>query len=164
MNVRRFKRLNPRHATGCIGVALVLHWCCIDNHWWVFLCISSYSFDICLDFRHPSRQVPSHRPQQCHPRCCCGIATRWMATGQPWIWIWMDLDGSKKVSFSTHQALQALQILSGHNMVAVNAATWRPRIPKATCRHCKTLKTAPGVFSEAISAMEIHSRWEEAAV
>ena len=77
-------------------VALVLHWCCIDNHWWVFLLIR-------LTFvwmRHPSLwQVPSHRPQPCHPRCCRGIATRWMATGQPWTawysadtWTILDLD------------------------------------------------------------------------
>ena len=64
------------------------------------------------------------------------------------------------VSFST----EALQILSGHNIVAVNAATWRSGTAQGFPRPLVNIVNAPGVFSEAISAMEIHSRWEEAAV
>ena len=77
----------------------------------------------------------------------------------------LDLDGSMIqfdpiVSFST----EALQILSGHNIVAVNAATWRSGTAQGFPRPLVNIVNAPGVFSEAISAMEIHSRWEEAAV
>ena len=149
----------------------MLHWCCIGvalitigGYFYVFLLIRLtfvWIFDIPAD-----RCLRIDLSNVTHGAAVASQRGGWQqdSPGSGSGWIWMDLDGTKKVSFSTHQALQALQILSGHNMVAVNAATWRPRIPKATCRHCKTLKTAPGVFSEAISAMEIHSRWEEAAV
>lgn len=139
LNVRRFKPY--RHATGCIGVALIT----IGGYFLFVWHLFGWDIPACdrclrIDLSNVTHgaAVASQRggwQQDSH-----GQPDIVLIPGPSWIWIWIWMDQlmipvgipvswsqSPIVSFST-EALQILQIVSGHNIiniVAVNAATWR---------------------------------------